>query len=213
MAHIELDITSDTPCTYRTRKGVYFSTLHWWGRKPEHDRIQLGPYDPSRTPIGQLVAALLSRTPQGREVMACKTTRPFEGLIGLSIVRACMHPVRTEEKLPSLELRGERVSSIFFVKDAKGHVPVEETPDAPSALSRFDVGKVKVVSDGSAKHFPAQFLPWTPVEQISNPVTHAIETLATAGLHRDIRGALRARGENGFIETRVTEEELMDTLR
>lgn len=211
---IDIEIMNRPPCRNSDAVGSYLCQLHQWGmRGIEHSDIQVGNHNPANFPIGTLAAALLRNVDDSRNKYPNKLAVPFARLIGMSVVRLCMHPQVSSGQTEYVELQGEVIGSLAFVEDSNKFYHASYGHGGPRISPKGVSTQVMVTTPSGADFRSTQHLLTTPENEKKFPVAYAAPSLAHSRLHKDAWVALRPMPEETrFVETLVSREELLDTL-
>lgn len=212
--HIEIDISNQQPCKPSVAAGSYLINLHRWGsRGIEHSFIQTGRHDPTDIPIGELAQVMLRIAENRSNPYRNKDAVPLSKLVGMSVLRLCMHEYTTQGGHEDTRLQGELVGGYGFVGDVNKIYPAEYSWQGSRTSSNGVSTHVRVDTPTGEKFVTAQHLWATPTQEREFPVLYAAPSLAHVRLHKDAWIPLRPMPEKtSFVETLVSHEELLDTI-
>jgi hypothetical protein len=217
MAHLDIEVANHRPCSDidQIAAGAYFANLHRWGpRGLEHHHIQLGARNINSVSIGSLMGVLLQITEERSNPYKKKSDIPFNRLVGMTVVRACIHPQESQGGQNYKSLIAEPMERYAFVPDLDHIYPADYGSSGPRISPNGVSTHVFTRLAGETNFITAQHLLVTPHEEESFPVSHVVPSLATAAKPQDAWVALRAiPSETRFVETLVSREELLDTAQ
>ena len=216
MAHFEIAVANHPPCDDKEAAiaGSYICHLHRWGaRGIEHSFIPLGGQDPTDISVGSLAPLMLQIAEARAKSYRRKEEVPFGRLIGMSLLRLCVHPYTTPAGRRDVDLVGEYMESFGFVPTTEAIYPAQHKNQEAKVSLHGVSTKLQVTRHGSTSLLTAQHLMTTPALEHAYPVTHAAPSLAASLEGKNAWVALRAQPEETrFVETLVSHEELMDTF-
>lgn len=217
MAHFDIEVSNHAPCgrADAAAVGSYLCNLHRWGaRGIEHSFIKLGGHDPSELPIGALAPLMLQIAEARAKGYRKKEEVPFSRLVGMTLLRMCMHPFQSPSGRQDADLTAEYVESFAFVPDVNTMYAASYNHDNAKISQNGISTHVRVAVPGGSQLVTAQHLLATPQLEQSYPVTHVAPSIAAVSARKDAWVALRAMpDETRFVETLVSHEELMDTFQ
>lgn len=197
--------------------GVYGLDFHFYRyKKLQHRFIHLGKDNPMSLPPGELLSFMLQQVEELPGQYRRKREVPTRSAVGATVLRACLHDFKTPAKRMDRELVAEKVAALAFVPNLNSFRPIDTSrttrkPTLGGFASLWTHEAGRRVSVG------AQHLQPTPAEENLYRVSHVTPSLAT-GDSLTAWVALRAKeptaepADMEFVETRVTYEEIMDTL-
>jgi hypothetical protein len=218
MAYNNLEIGNQPPCQdVPGSPGVYYVNIHFRGHNGlRHESVETGDTNPLDFPIGELSMIMLKHAIKQSGDRSNGPQTPSR-LVGMSVMRACIHEYETPEHRTDHTLLAEKFASFAFVEKTGVYYPASyayrEKP------SQYGVVNMRLQTPNSYRYSYVQHLDTTPGEAEAYSVQFATPSVSARGKSTDTWVALRpktrskTKQRNSFVERLVTVEELRDTMK